>query len=375
MNRTVLSVIIPVYNVELYLSACLDSVLEQTLENIEILCVNDASPDRSIDILNQYAKKDSRIKILHHKKNSGLAATRNTAIEAARGEYLFFLDSDDLLYSSASLSQLYNIAKQDDADEVIGATLRWNEETGERGYGYHKAYIKKNIRGISLDSAPFLAGNVIGCNKLLKTSFLKRHDLKFNPDLKKYEDNSFSWKVHLLAKSISVCNYTTYLHRLRDSSGPQSLMMQITELDYLYRAGAADDILIFLEKNKDYNGIRHIVDKYFMLWLQRDVIAIEDNQFDKEKKNEMLEVYHKVLSRIPESSAQHFSYIQKLLLQLMRDKQYERVWKKIRTPQKKANKAQQIKRLQNKLNAVYNSTSWRLTAPFRFTVKQIKKFF
>jgi hypothetical protein len=59
----------------------------------------------------------------------------------------------------------------------------------------------------------------------------------------------------------------------------------------------------------------------------------------------------------------------------MRDKQYERVWKKIRTPKKQANKAQQIKRLQNKLNAVYNSTSWRLTAPFRFTVKQIKKFF
>jgi len=374
MNRAKISIIIPVYNVVQYLPACLDSVLEQTIDNLEILCVNDASPDSSNDILKRYAEKDPRITIFQHNKNSGLAAARNTGIAAARGEYIFFLDSDDILFSRDSLSRLYSIAKQDAADEVIGATLRWNEETGEREYGYHKNYLKKALNGILFEHAPFLSGNVIGCNKLFRTSFLKKHDLQFTPDLKKFEDTPFSWKAHLLARSISVCTQATYLHRLRYSSGPQSIM-QIKSHDYLYHTRAANDMLEFLERNQQFDQLRRFFDHYFILWLQRDIMGIKEGQLDKEKKNEMLEVYQKVLSRIPESSAQHFSSIQSSLLQLMKDKQYEIVWKKIRAPQKQASKAHQIKRLQNQLDAVYNSTSWRLTTPFRFTVKQIKRFF
>ena len=90
-----LSVIIPIYNVEQYLRKCLDSVCNQTLEDIEIICINDCSPDNSLEILKEYQKNDNRIKIIDFKENRGVAAARNEAIKIAKGEYIGFVDSDD----------------------------------------------------------------------------------------------------------------------------------------------------------------------------------------------------------------------------------------------------------------------------------------
>ena len=89
-----LSVIVPVYNTEKYLRECLDSVINQTLKDIEIICINDGSTDRSLDILKEYALKDNRIKIID-KKNEGVAAARNDGIRIANGEFVCFMDSDD----------------------------------------------------------------------------------------------------------------------------------------------------------------------------------------------------------------------------------------------------------------------------------------
>ena len=88
------SVIIPVYNVEKYLGPCLDSILGQTLNNIEVICVDDGSTDRSLDILREYEKRDARVKVLTQ-PNTNAGAARNKGIQQARGEYLSFLDSDD----------------------------------------------------------------------------------------------------------------------------------------------------------------------------------------------------------------------------------------------------------------------------------------
>ena len=93
-----ISVIIPVYNVEKYIRECLDSVLEQSLKDIEIICVNDGSTDSSRNILLEYRKKDSRVIVLD-KQNGGLSSARNSGIDIAQGKYVLFLDSDDLLSS------------------------------------------------------------------------------------------------------------------------------------------------------------------------------------------------------------------------------------------------------------------------------------
>ena len=96
MNGIKVSIIVPVYNVEKYLEKCLDSIVKQTYENIEIILVDDGSTDKSGTILDQYAEMDNRISVIH-KKNEGVSTARNTGIEAARGEYICFADADDYL--------------------------------------------------------------------------------------------------------------------------------------------------------------------------------------------------------------------------------------------------------------------------------------
>uniref|UniRef100_UPI003864C4B3 glycosyltransferase family 2 protein n=1 Tax=Methanobrevibacter sp. TaxID=66852 RepID=UPI003864C4B3 len=111
------SVIIPVYNVEKYLKECLDSVCNQTLANIEIICVNDGSTDNSLAILNEYAQKDGRIKIISQ-ENQGLGAARNRGLEDASADYVYFLDSDDYI-ELTTLEKLFNNAVSNSSDVVL----------------------------------------------------------------------------------------------------------------------------------------------------------------------------------------------------------------------------------------------------------------
>ena len=110
------SVIIPVYNVEPYLKQCMDSVVGQTLKDIEIICVDDGSTDGSLDILKEYATEDSRIQIIEQ-KNAGAGAARNNGMRHATGKYLSFLDSDDF-FEPRMLEKAYDLAEKDQADFV-----------------------------------------------------------------------------------------------------------------------------------------------------------------------------------------------------------------------------------------------------------------
>lgn len=109
MNDIKISVVVPVYNVEKYIGQCLDSILGQTLKDIEIICINDGSKDNTLEILKDYAQKDSRI-ILIDKENEGLSKARNQGTEIASGEYISFIDSDDWIDENY-LEALYNAAK------------------------------------------------------------------------------------------------------------------------------------------------------------------------------------------------------------------------------------------------------------------------
>ena len=106
-----ISVVIPIYRVASYIAQCLESVVSQSFPDIEIICVDDKSPDESISIVRDYAKKDRRIRIFQHEKNKGVGAARNTGIKNAKGEYIFFLDPDDWLLEDG-LQQLYKTAEK-----------------------------------------------------------------------------------------------------------------------------------------------------------------------------------------------------------------------------------------------------------------------
>ena len=112
------SIIIPVYNVEKYIDKCIYSVIEQEYKNFEIILVDDGSPDRCPEICDEYAKKDSRIRVIH-KVNGGLSSARNCGINIATGEYILFLDSDDFWNSKKALMNLYDSLKNEDIDVLV----------------------------------------------------------------------------------------------------------------------------------------------------------------------------------------------------------------------------------------------------------------
>ena len=117
MSNTKISVIIPVYNVEKYLSECLDSIVNQTLKEIEIICVNDGSTDNSLSILKEYAFKDNRIKIIN-KENEGQGYARKVGLDSATGKYILFCDSDDYYAELTAFEKLYNCAEDKETDLV-----------------------------------------------------------------------------------------------------------------------------------------------------------------------------------------------------------------------------------------------------------------
>ncbi len=129
MYKSKISVIIPIYNTEKHLRQCLDSIINQTLKEIEIICVNDESTDGSLDIVNEYAQKDERIKIIN-KKNNGAAAARNTGMDHAAGEYIGFVDSDDWI-ALDMYEKLYENAKSYNSDIVMCPLKVYNDSTNE----------------------------------------------------------------------------------------------------------------------------------------------------------------------------------------------------------------------------------------------------
>ena len=131
-----ISVIVPVYNVESYLPRCLDSILAQTYEHLEIICVNDGSPDNSLAILEQYAARDARIKVIT-RKNGGIAVARNTGLDAATGELIMFVDSDDFLKPHMAETLLHSL-KEHNAD-IVNCQFADHDSSGntwKKGYSY-----------------------------------------------------------------------------------------------------------------------------------------------------------------------------------------------------------------------------------------------
>ena len=122
------SVIVPVYNTEKYLGECLESIINQTLKEIEIIIINDASPDNSIGIIRKYEQQDSRIILIDKSKNEGVGKARNDGINKATGEFVCFIDSDDLYSSETVLEELYEAAKKYDVKVSCGLKENLNSE-------------------------------------------------------------------------------------------------------------------------------------------------------------------------------------------------------------------------------------------------------
>ena len=178
-NETVkVSIIIPIYNVEQYLEECILSVINQSMEEIEIICVNDASTDRSAHIIEKYHDTDKRIKIINHNKNMGTLVARKSGVINAKGEYILFLDGDDAFLNTSVCESLYNIIKSKEADIVsfnAKAFPNGNEDI-ERTNWINKYLFLNDIGNTEKNMLKsFLRGNIYNIwNKIYKTSICKQ---------------------------------------------------------------------------------------------------------------------------------------------------------------------------------------------------------
>ena len=210
-----ISVIIPVYNVENYIKKCLDSVINQTLSDIEIICVDDCGSDTSMEIVSQYAKEDSRIKIIPHQKNLGLAEARNTGMKEAKGEYLAFVDSDDYIDLNF-LECLYTKAKETNADIVQSTLYFYYDDTKLlKPYAFNEEIRNFNPKNDEKLDIYYNAG--MCWNKIFKTSLIKEHRISFPAGLY-WEDNPFVIQAAFYANKINWIDDANYYYRQRSGS-------------------------------------------------------------------------------------------------------------------------------------------------------------
>lgn len=200
------SIIVPVYNVEKYIEKCLESLVNQTLEDIEIIIVNDGSKDSSKEIVEKYLKKYPKKVLYLEKENGGLSDARNFAIPYARGEYIAFLDSDDYVELNM-YEDMYKIAKNEDSD-IVECDFIWEYpdkskiDTGEIYHGKHEMLEK--IR-------------VVAWNKLIKKSILDKTKVIF-PKGYRYEDIEFTYKLIPYLEKVSFLKRPCVHYIQRDNS-------------------------------------------------------------------------------------------------------------------------------------------------------------
>lgn len=227
------SIVVPVYNVEKYIRTAMMSALEQSYMDIEVIVVDDCGSDGSMKVVEEIAERNPRVRILHHEKNRGLSAARNTGTEAARGNWLYFFDSDDILAPDC-INNLVSLAEaHPEVDLIVGQYDEFKD-----GEAYHQARLKQQ--------SGVFEGDVIGAymedripttawNKLVRKDFLVRNHLSFEEGLV-HEDALWSFQTFCLARKVVVSDTVTY--------------------HYLQRPGSLDkqknDNLHFIHYNKVY---------------------------------------------------------------------------------------------------------------------------
>lgn len=214
MNELI-SLIIPIYKVEPYLERCIHSVMIQTYHNLEIILVDDGSPDRCGDICEDFAQKDARIKV-YHKTNGGLSDARNYGVEQALGAYITFIDADDYI-APDYVEYLYDLIRKYDADISCCCMIKTIENTVD--YGTNTA-IPQELQLTGKEACRELLGSlyyvlVTACGKMYKSEIVKKYPFPFG---KKHEDEATTCKFYYTANKVIVGNHCLYVYYQNSNS-------------------------------------------------------------------------------------------------------------------------------------------------------------
>ena len=224
MSQPLVTIIIPIYNVEDYIGDCLKSVVNQTYKNLEIICINDGSADNSYNILKEYGEIDSRIKIITQ-ENKGLSATRNRGMKIASGEYCYFLDSDDELYDKSIETMLEHMQKfQLDILYFSGDVKYYDENLRKMFPNENQIWIRKNFLNcvysgkeyfMKVFEKEFFSSPVQ--IQFYRMEYLRKKHMRFTEGYI-HEDIFFTYKTALYASRVMAVEDFLYLRKVRKDS-------------------------------------------------------------------------------------------------------------------------------------------------------------
>lgn len=233
-DRTEISVLMPIYNASTYLRQSLDSVTNQTLTNIEIICINDGSTDNSLEIIRKYAEKDSRIVIID-KPNSGYGDSMNRGLNIAKGKYIAILEPDDW-YETSMLKTLYGLAMQNNLDVIKCDFYQYSNQTRQnKQYHLFKPSQCDKVIGNDEDSFIYSLQPSIW-SAIYKQNFLNKNNIRFlDTPGASYQDTSFNFKVFALAKRVMFINTPLIHYRIdNNQSSINNIAKKLPNIDKEY---------------------------------------------------------------------------------------------------------------------------------------------
>ncbi|SDT42693.1 CDP-glycerol glycerophosphotransferase [Microlunatus soli] len=275
------SVVIPVYNVQRYLPACLDSVLSQSYQHLQVILVDDGSPDRSIDIMRNYAAEDRRIQIVQQ-PNAGLGAARNTGARHARGSFLMFIDSDDVLKPDAIRTYVRTL-RRTGSDFAVGCYERMNSTQTWPAAWWIRSTHRFSRLGTTLVESPDACVNAVAWSKFYRRSFWEKNGFAF-PVGVLYEDQALSTRAYATAAKFDILATVTYGWRVREDRS--SITQQSTALnDLRARLHALENSLAELDRP----DLQHVRNVRLGQYLSNDLpLSIKTAQFADDEFWELL---------------------------------------------------------------------------------------
>lgn len=283
-NKIKLSIIIPIYNAEMYLARCLDSVMKQNFSNFEIICINDGSTDKSLEILNSYQKLDNRIKI-YNQKNQGVAYARNIGINKSKGEYLWFIDADDCINRDDACSTLLNLATEHKLDIIHFKAEVYNSISKTmQPFSYFDNF-NDQINYIDLDKKldfdalkdKFYKLDGALWNKFFRRQFIIDHNIFFDNNLYIGDDALFYLKCLISKPMIMFKNSFFYTYYMNNIHG----ITYCASNDYDKAKYTINNVYILLElvnRQKDLyirNGLLCYTLEHIYYWLSKHIDKIE----------------------------------------------------------------------------------------------------
>lgn len=286
------SVIVPVYNVEEYLPLCLDSLIQQSLHDIEIICVEDKSTDDSKAILEFYSKKDDRIKVIKNQSNIGLGASRNVGMQHVRGEYTFFIDSDDWIDRDC-LKVLYEKSEELNLDMLFYKAINYDDYENKFYITEYyelsplKSFENKVFNYEQIDPDRFFKVIVTAWSKLYSTKFLKKIGVQF-PEKIIHEDNLFYFEVLFNAKRLSFCNQDFYNRIRRNNSITTTYDKSVLDAIIM-----EESIINYFLENNHYEDYKKALLNHTCTFLKNRLDLI-DTRYKSEFYNKLKVLFEKI---------------------------------------------------------------------------------